>query len=49
MDRTHLNQKHMENANRFQEFVHKRCSKCAPFAQTHAWRCFLHWSTAKSI
>jgi len=26
----------MENANRLQEFVHKRCSKCAPFAQTHA-------------
>jgi len=39
----------MENANRLQEFVHKRCSKCPPFAQTHAWRHFLHWSTAKSI
>jgi len=29
--------------------VHKRCSKCPPFARTHAWRCFLHWSTAVSI
>jgi len=47
--RSHLNQKHTKNANRLQEFVHKRCSKCPPFARTHAWRCFLHWSTAKSI
>jgi len=31
------------------KFVHKRCSKCAPFARTYAWRCFLHWSTAVSI
>jgi len=38
----------MKNANRLQEFVHKRCSKCPPFARTHAWRRFLHWSTAKS-
>jgi len=22
--------------------------KCPPFARTHAWRCFLHWSTAVS-
>jgi len=35
MDRTHLNQKHMENANRLQESVHKQRSKCAPFAHTH--------------
>jgi len=38
MDRSHLNQKHMKNANCLQEFVHKRCSKCPPFAQTHASR-----------
>jgi len=31
------------------KFVRKRCSKCPPFAWTHAWRCFLHWSTAVSI
>jgi len=23
--------------------------KCPPFAWTHAWRCFLHWSIALSI
>jgi len=40
MDRSHLNQKHMKNANRLQEFDHKRCSKCPPFARTHAWRHF---------
>jgi len=28
------------------KFVNKRCSKCSPFTWTHAWRCFLHWSTA---
>jgi len=48
MDRSHLNQKHMKNANCLQEFVHKMCSKC-PFARTHAWRRFLPWSTAVSI
>ena len=48
-DRSHLNGKHMKNANCFQRFVHKRCSKCSAFAQTHAWRRFLHWSTAVSI
>jgi len=42
MDRSQLNQKHMKNANCLQEFVHKRCSKCPPFAWTHAWRRFLH-------
>jgi len=31
------------------KFVHKRCSKCPPFAQTHTWRHFLHWSLALSI
>jgi len=25
MDRSHLNQKHMKNANSLQEFVHKKC------------------------
>jgi len=39
----------MKNANCLQEFVHKRCSKYAPFARTHAWRRFLHWSIAVSI
>jgi len=38
MDRSHLNQKHMKNANCLQEFVHKKCSECSPFARTHAWR-----------
>jgi len=42
-------QKHMKNANCLQEFVHKRCSKCSPFARTHAWRRFLHWLTSVSI
>jgi len=27
MDRSHLNQKHMKNANWLHEFVHKKCSK----------------------
>jgi len=49
MDRSHLNPKHMKNANCLQEFVHKRCSKCSPYARTHAWRHFLHWWTAVSI
>jgi len=49
MDRSHLNQKHMKNASCLQEFVHKSCSKCSPFARTHAWRHFLHWSSAMSI
>jgi len=40
MDRNHLNEEHMKNANCLQEFVHKRCSKCPPFARTHAWRRF---------
>jgi len=48
MDRGHLNQKHMKNANCLQEFVHKKCSKCPPFARTHACRRFLYWSTAVS-
>jgi len=29
--------------------VHIKCSKCPPFARTHAWRRFLHWSIAVSI
>ena len=49
MDRSHLNQKHMKNANCLQEFVHKMCSKCPPFARAHAWRRFLHWSSTVSI
>ena len=49
MDRSHLNQKHMKNANFLQEVVHRMCSKCPTFALTHAWRRFLHWSTAVSI
>jgi len=49
MDRSYVNQKHMKNASCLQEFVHKRCSKCPPIARTHAWRCFLHLSTAVSV
>jgi len=49
MNRSHLNQNHMKNANCLQGFVHKRCSKCPPFARTHAWRRFLHWSITVSI
>jgi len=49
MDRRNLIQKHMKNAKCLQDFVHKRCSKCPPFARTHAWIRFLHWSTAVSI
>jgi len=49
MDRSHLNQKDMKNCKSFASFFHKRCSKCPTFAQTHAWRCFFHWSTAVSI
>jgi len=41
LDRSHLNQKHMRNANCLQEFVHKRCSKCPSFARTHVRRRFL--------
>jgi len=44
-----LEPKTRENANCLHEFVHKRCSKCALFARTHAWRCFLRWSIAVSI
>jgi len=49
MDSSHLNQKHVKNANGLQESVHKRCSKYPSFARTHDWRRFLHWSTAVSI
>jgi len=49
MDRSRLNQKHMKNANCLQELVHRKFLKCPPFARTHAWRRFLHWSTAVSI
>jgi len=42
-------QKTHENANCLHEFVHRRCSKCPPFAWTHAWRHFLHWSFAVLI
>jgi len=41
--------KHTKNANCLQEFVHKKCSKCPPFAGTHTWRRFLHWSAAVSV
>jgi len=30
-------------ADRLQEFVRKRCSKCPQLAQIHAWKRFLHW------
>jgi len=36
MDSSHLNEKTHEYANCLQEFVHKRSSKCQPFARTHA-------------
>jgi len=41
----------IKNANCLQEFVHKkrRVFKCPPFAWTHAWRRFLHWSVAVSM
>ena len=41
-----LEPKTHKNANCLHEFAHKRCSKCPPFAQTHAWRCFILWSIA---
>ena len=34
MDRTHLNRKHMENANRLQEFVHKLFKMCSVCTDT---------------
>jgi len=46
MTRSHLNQKQVKNANCLQVFVHNRCSKCPPFARTHAWR---HWSINYSV
>jgi len=49
MDRSHLNQKGHEKLQFFSKLVRRTCSKCPPFARTHAWRCFLHWSTAVSI
>jgi len=45
MDRSHLNQKHMKNANCLRVYS----QKCTLFARTHAWRRFLRWSTAVSI
>jgi len=49
MDRSQLNQQDMKNCIITWKFIHKRCLKCSPFARTHAWRYFLHWSTAVSI
>jgi len=51
MGRNHLNQKYMKMqiVSIFcKSLFTKRCSKCPPFARTHAWRRFLHWSIAVS-
>jgi len=49
MNRSHLNQKHMKKSKLFARVCSQKCFKCPPVARTHAWRCFLHWSTAVSI
>jgi len=51
MDRSHLNQKHMKNqkCKLFAGVCSQKVFKCPPFAQTHAWRRFLHWSIAVSM
>jgi len=51
MDRSHLNQKHMKNqkCKLFARVCSQKVFKCLPFARTHAWRRFLHWSIAVSM
>jgi len=33
----------------FARVCSQKCSECPPFAWTHGWRRFIHWSTAVSI
>jgi len=50
MDRSDLNQEvPHEKCKLFARVCSQKCSKCPPFARTHARRRFLHWSTAVSI
>ena len=46
MDRSQLNQNTWEfdKCKLFARVYSQKVSKCPPFAQTHAWRRFLHWS-----
>jgi len=48
MDRSHLNQKDMKNCKLFASLFMKGVQN-VHHLQGHAWRCFLHWSTAVSI